>query len=397
MTVMRTHVDGAFSWAMALMLASIPFTPGGVAGAAVACIAATVIGCAFLPDRKAFLRDLFADRWVALLAVFFVVMAFSLVNAGEFAGAAKKALTKKWGEYLLLAVFARYAAMRCGVRRAVIWGSVGLAVCLLDTLVQAATGGDLFRKLPLVYTNVGQLYGLTGPFGHYNGLAGYLMPSIIVAVATACAVKDAKGRGVFVVLGAVAVYAMAFTFSRAGWLSTACAAVYAGVFVFSRFRAWACGATVAALVAVMATPFLRERLLRSFSAGGDADRFKIWEGARLMIVDHPFAGVGVGTFMQQLPKYKEFGVKLYAHNCYLQIAAETGLVALVVFLAVYAYAFVRASRAQSYAAKVASVVLAGLAVILAFDTYLYSVKSAGMFWVIMGFAVGLAARREPAA
>jgi O-antigen ligase len=374
------------------MLASVSFSPGGVAAAAVVGIVAIVVGVAALEDRRAFVRDMFCDRWVAVLALFFAVMAMSLVNAGEFATVAKKALTKKWGEYLLLAIIARYSAMRSGVRIPLTWGLVGLGVCLLDTAWQAATGFDLFR-LPMVSTNIGSLHGLTGPFGHYNGLSGYLMPWIVVT-AGLCVQEKGRIRAVLACVCAAALSCLLFTYSRGAWLSAACALLYAGIVVFPKVRVWALGSILAALSGVLATPFLRERLIRTFGEHGDAGRFEIWEGARKMIVDHPFVGIGVGTFMQQLPKYKDFGVKLYAHNCYLQIAAETGVLSLVLFAAIYAMTLMRLHRAGTYAAKIVTIVLVGLAVILAFDTYLYSIKSAGMFWVIMGFAAGIAVRKD---
>jgi O-antigen ligase len=58
-----------------------------------------------------------------------------------------------------------------------------------------------------------------------------------------------------------------------------------------------------------------------------------------MIESHPVAGVGFGSFEEIFERYKESylstGFKRSAHNTYLRVAAETGIIgfsALVVFL-----------------------------------------------------------------
>jgi len=392
--VTRVRIDSFLSWTFALMLLTITFLKGSVAAAAMFGIVAVIVGVIALPDRRAFVSDLFCDRWVAVLALFWCVMSFSLFNAGEFHRVAQKALFAKWGEFVSLAIIARYSAKRSGIERPLFFGLVGAAICAADVMFQAATGFDLARHFSLIFTHVGKLYGLTGPFGHYNGLAGYLAPTVIVAIGAAVLVKGVKEKAALSVLSAVMLYSLFFTYSRAGWLSLTAAVLYAGVFAFPRMRGWSFGGVAAAVTTVLLIPGLRERFLRSFAPGGDADRFQIWDAAVQMISAHPFAGVGVGTFMEQMPKYKELGVKFYAHNCYLQIAAETGLIALAVFVSLYALTLIRLHRTKELAAKVLTVVLVALAVILAFDTYLYSVKSAGLFWVLMGFAAGMTANRK---
>jgi len=61
------------------------------------------------------------------------------------------------------------------------------------------------------------------------------------------------------------------------------------------------------------------------------DRVQVWRGALGLLADHPITGTGLGTFRFVFPRYKSAhkGVSyLYAHNDYLQLACETGLVGL---------------------------------------------------------------------
>ncbi len=64
-----------------------------------------------------------------------------------------------------------------------------------------------------------------------------------------------------------------------------------------------------------------------------ARRLMIWKGAIEMIKDHKWFGVGYGVFPLMIPYYTPPEIKeVDAHNEYLLIAAEMGILALLVFL-----------------------------------------------------------------
>src|SRR5262245_46418902 len=72
--------------------------------------------------------------------------------------------------------------------------------------------------------------------------------------------------------------------------------------------------------------------------GASTWRSQIWEDSLEMIARRPFFGHGPNTYM---PVFQEFRRKYdgnfyygptYAHNCYVQIAAEIGLAGLAAFL-----------------------------------------------------------------
>ncbi len=63
------------------------------------------------------------------------------------------------------------------------------------------------------------------------------------------------------------------------------------------------------------------------------NRLNWWRGAWKMICNYSFTGVGLGCFGSVYLKYKTgYLNSLYAHNYFLQIAAEIGVAGLVVFL-----------------------------------------------------------------
>jgi len=61
----------------------------------------------------------------------------------------------------------------------------------------------------------------------------------------------------------------------------------------------------------------------------------IWEGSIDMIKDNPVVGIGIGTFLWGFPKYQGPGLNVrvrFAHNEYLHMMAEMGVIALFLML-----------------------------------------------------------------
>ena len=131
---------------------------------------------------------------------------------------------------------------------------------------------------------------------------------------------------------------------------------------------------------------------------GKTDRWVMWAAARGMIRDRPWLGHGVNTFMANYLTYWVGGEQQprYAHNCYLQMAAETGLIGLSAFLlclAALARRWIAGVRALAAPQRTWLLGLsAGLAAFLvqaAIDTNFYAMRQAALFWVLAGLALGL--------
>jgi O-antigen ligase len=65
-------------------------------------------------------------------------------------------------------------------------------------------------------------------------------------------------------------------------------------------------------------------------------RLKLLKGGLNMFFDHPFLGVGVGNFVTHIKDYSNIIVALVAHNSYLHIAAELGIIGLILFISIFA-------------------------------------------------------------
>jgi O-antigen ligase len=134
------------------------------------------------------------------------------------------------------------------------------------------------------------------------------------------------------------------------------------------------------------------------SDGSSLDRKAIWQIAVRMIKDKPLFGQGLSTFMHNFPRFGrdyyhlKSGIIPYAHNCYLQIAAETGIVGLLSFLLLIGTFFISTIRnlakiKDRFSHAVLSGISAGIIVTLmhsAVDTNLYSLQLSVLFWVMLG-------------
>ena len=119
-----------------------------------------------------------------------------------------------------------------------------------------------------------------------------------------------------------------------------------------------------------------------------------------MITDHPILGRGLGTFMDHSPKYINIPHDLnnqYAHNCFLQIWAESGIFSLLSFLLLVGYVFYKSFQVifritPSLNFFILIGLTAGLLGFLIhsfFDSHLYSFQLSFLFWVTLGLTIAL--------
>jgi O-antigen ligase len=141
----------------------------------------------------------------------------------------------------------------------------------------------------------------------------------------------------------------------------------------------------------------RVRSLGNFRDTTIRERAELWGESLRMVKESPWLGLGVNTYARNEPLYKKEGSqtdKQYAHNGYLQIAAETGLLGLSSFLAAVVYlwfaslkAFLRAPNPFLRAAGLG--LLCGILAFLihsATDTDLQSTLLVNTLWLAMGMA-----------
>ena len=145
-------------------------------------------------------------------------------------------------------------------------------------------------------------------------------------------------------------------------------------------------------VAINALPGLTERLRDPASL---KTRIEIWRITARIILDHPLFGVGAGQYQsvynRYVPPVKPEDSMVFAHNLFLQMAAEFGLPALAVFLAIICLLLgicIRLARTGEAVYQCILAVIVGVLVHLQFDNTIWGLDIGGVFWLLIGMSLG---------
>lgn len=84
------------------------------------------------------------------------------------------------------------------------------------------------------------------------------------------------------------------------------------------------------------------RFLSSFSSedGSKNERLRLWNEAAYAIAKHPILGVGIGNYPLFVKPSAQYREPIYAHNLYLDVAAEIGVPGSLFFIGMIALALV---------------------------------------------------------
>jgi O-antigen ligase len=173
-----------------------------------------------------------------------------------------------------------------------------------------------------------------GTLGHYMTYSGLLM--IVIALAVARVLFGRSDRTwAAMVLPALAV-AVALTFSRNTAVGVCVAAAL--LFALKDFRLFAVLPVIAAIFIAMAPGQIARRYASMFNMNDPTvrDRVAMLHIGERMVAAHPLTGVGPNMVQRRYAEYRGADavkpVNPHLHNNPLQIAAERGLPALVLWL-----------------------------------------------------------------
>ncbi|HUR21293.1 MAG TPA: O-antigen ligase family protein, partial [Vicinamibacterales bacterium] len=256
----------------------------------------------------------------------------------------------------------------------------------------AAEGTDFFNVGVKSGTPIKASHRAAGPFGDPNRFAQILLVALPWAVFLAYRSKARYARVMARLTGAIILAGIGVTYSRGAFLTIALLLVGLSFLRLVRPMRIVAGAAVAALVVLAFAPNYVKRMgtildttaIVSDRAGVNPDgaikgRATEVLAALWVFADHPFLGVGPGQYVpfysqsyQQRAeiKFRQLSVPREAHNLYVSIAAETGVVGLLVFLAIFISLIVRLTRARHYWLDRDSE-LAYLAIALQFSLFAY--------------------------
>ncbi|MCC6349899.1 MAG: O-antigen ligase family protein [Candidatus Eisenbacteria bacterium] len=245
-----------------------------------------------------------------------------------------------------------------------------------------------------------------GSIGQSNDLGAFLALFAVPALAGVFGVKNGFGKAVLLTIFVLASIGVMMSLSRGSMV-----ALLAGVFVVAWMSSrWAFGLLVVAMLfsPLWAPDYVKERVQSSSMEVEGTDevtvdmaseaRLQTWQSILEVVKDHPIEGVGFTGLAYVLPEIGEgLGleeVKDSAHNTWLRMLAETGLIGLTLFVwlmwKAWMLGYKAARRARDAFDHALGIGLCGavvtLAVNCAFGDRFFNVVIASSFWMLCALA-----------
>lgn len=352
-------------------------------------LCAIIKGIVLRPKFKA-IKDFFSDRANLSLLIFYIGISFSIITAGHLWVNSFKAWFFKWGEAVLLFYLAQIFLKRRQVLILLVVIILSGFLLGIDGIYQKITGSDFIWGY--LQTRSSNFLAPRASFAHYNDFATFLNVVFFITIAFLMHFKRNRGvQTLLTLLLALIIINIFLTQSRGAWFTFFMVNIFLiGLHWNKNDKLLFFISLTIFLIGIFTVPFLRQRLFFIWAKGGDADRFKVWTVALTMFKESPWLGKGIGTFMALFRQY-EILLPQYAHNCYLQILAETGVIGFVCFLW---FLFTLIRQAWSAIIRKSDLIRTGLFAALAsflihmfFDTQLYTLKLSALFWVIASMLV----------
>ena len=374
-----------------VLVISIPFSR------AIAEISSTIIILAWL-TKKIFQKDLSIPYTplTLLLSLFLLLNIVSMHNT-SFGYVSIRGLVKIVQYLMLFYIAVDYMDKPRFFEKVIYLTLIVCSVIALDGLIQYVVGFDLIRL-----RQMGVVAGknrMTASFEHANNFGAYLTLVIPIFISIAIFGKLRRNFKIvsFLAIGLLFI-CLALTYSRGAWIGTFFGIIFLAVVNRKRLVPAILVLCIISLFFIPSSFQNRAKDIFVLNNGSNQERMMIWRGAIKMIEAHPIIGHGVNTFCVNYPKYSlpQSNGRWYAHNCYLQMAGEIGLLGLFVFLLIMLVLFANRlgalKRLGNGNKQVMLIgILSGLFGFLVHsfvDTNFYSLPLAIAFWFFCGLAIG---------
>jgi O-antigen ligase len=239
-----------------------------------------------------------------------------------------------------------------------------------------------------------------------NSFAIYINVAIICAYALLRMTPTRGFRLLLTLSLPVLLFGLALTFSRAGFVVLFCVLL---LIAYRTARERRLGVAIALIIMVGIVGLLvpatvwdrMGSILPSVQHREDTFgiRVNVWELGLKMIRDRPVSGVGAGNFQVASARYARGDVTLAglaAHNSYVSVAAETGLVGLALFLGLHVLALNSTRQALASPAGRSDPMLRVLAaatqyaiIIIMLSALSISCEAIKHLWIMFGLSLSL--------
>jgi O-antigen ligase len=218
----------------------------------------------------------------------------------------------------------------------------------------------------------------------------YLGLTLPIAIAVYVSLR----KKIYLVLSLAILLADLLTFSRGGYAGLLAGLIFVSFYfivnkkINKRKLLVSLALILVCFVSVIASP-VGKRFSSSFNAseGSNKGRFENWTQAVDVIANNPL-GVGIGNYSYEIEPSADYRKPIYAHNLYLDIAAETGIINAIIFILILIFSiksFIIKSRDSIfYLGCTASILI--FSTHSFFDAALYSVHVLPLILIIIALS-----------
>ena len=277
-----------------------------------------------------------------LLFLLVLFSLFSMVNSAKISSSLG-GIQKLLKGILLFFIVVETVNDRSRLRR-IIWAALlGLTLVSVDGVFQYLTGRDFIRGYVIGvgfrYPGEADLLRVNASMHNPNDLSSYLTTVIPLVVSLALYYFKGKMRLLLGLVWLIAFFCMFQTYARGAILAFTIVMVLFSIIKKDKRLA------VVLFTMFLILPFLLPRSVMKWSVTHlnpyeffveEGGRRWHWQAAINMIKTHPFLGIGTNTFSINYERYKIAADPMtgwYAHNAYLHVAAEIGIIGLIIFIA----------------------------------------------------------------
>jgi O-antigen ligase len=278
--------------------------------------------------------------------------------------------------------------------------SISLWIVLFDALFQLFTGADFIRGIKVFYSDMQTR--VTGPFNFYGLLSAELIalfPIILGRLFYSSQKKISLHFLYWISFSVFTLYILYKAHSRGAWIAASVSLV--AFAILDRKKWFMIGLVAAMLLAPFVFP--KSALIHLDAEHKEqslVERYELWHRAIQVIKKRPLFGCGINTYARNYQKFderKNWRVpSYYAHNGYLQFAAETGLISLAMLLIIFGIALKSGFEAFRLSLGEPKYLILGflcgfiaLLIQVTFDTTLHNLQSAVLIWLFAGILIAL--------
>ncbi len=234
-----------------------------------------------------------------------------------------------------------------------------------------------------------------------NLLGGYLDLMLGLFAGIFFMIKNRNMRIIIAILWCIVAFCLTLTYARGACISIALVIAVYGVLYNRKVLI---GLVALGAVLLISDTTLVERLTSIFTKMDTSSEMRLafWESTLAMILDHPLLGIGWGAYFMVYPNYDyymqgNFIKIVHAHNMYLNIMAEIGLLGFASFMVYYFGVIYKSFKAQAEKNEplIRGILLgtglgmAALAINGLTDYVMFNTELSMLVWLFAGMAVML--------